>query len=284
MTAITRVVLAAVLFAGSVSAHAAEQWLTVPDPAPLPPADEDGAAPVNDIRMHYQVWNRDGPDPVILLHGGLGNTTNWGNQVPALMEKHRVIAVDSRGRGKSTRSDQPFGYHLMASDVIALMDQLGIDKASIVGWSDGGIIGLDIAMNWPDRLNKLFAYGANYNLSGIDPSVETNPVFGEAIGKAAAQYAQLSPTPDQWEEFLGAVMAMWSTQPDFKPEELATITAPTVIADGEYEEAIRPEHTAELARLIPGAQLVIIPKVSHMGLWQDPAAFNQAMTSFLDGG
>jgi pimeloyl-ACP methyl ester carboxylesterase len=284
MTAITRVVLAAVLFAGSVSAHAAEQWLTVPDPAPLPPADEDGAAPVNDIRMHYQVWNRDGPDPVILLHGGLGNTTNWGNQVPALMEKHRVIAVDSRGHGKSTRSDQPFGYHLMASDVIALMDQLGIDKASIVGWSDGGIIGLDIAMNWPDRLNKLFAYGANYNLSGIDPSVETNPVFGEAIGKAAAQYAQLSPTPDQWEEFLGAVMAMWSTQPDFKPEELATITAPTVIADGEYEEAIRPEHTAELARLIPGAQLVIIPKVSHMGLWQDPAAFNQAMTSFLDGG
>jgi len=75
---------------------------------------------------------------------------------------------------------------------------------------------------------------------------------------------------------------MWMSQPDFKPEELARIKAPTLIADGQYEEGIKPEHTAELARLIPGAKLVIIPNVSHLGLWQDPIAFNKVMVDFLD--
>jgi pimeloyl-ACP methyl ester carboxylesterase len=285
MNAIARIALAAAAFltVGTLSAGAEDLWKTVPDPAPLPTPDESGLAPVNDIKMYYEIWNAGGPDPVILLHGGLGSTLNWGNQVPALIEKHKVIAADSRGHGRSTRSDQPYGYHLMASDVLALMDYLKIDKASIVGWSDGGIIGIDIAINNPERLDKLFAYGANYNVSGVDPAVETNPVFGLAIGKAAEASQKLSPTPGDFETFLQAISAMWFSQPDYKPAELARITAPTVIADGQYEEAIRPEHTAELARLIPGAKLVILPNVSHMGLWQDPAAFNKAMTDFLDG-
>ncbi len=284
MNATIRIVLVATigLFAGALSAHAEDQWMTVPDPAPLPPPDESGMAPVNDIKMYYEIWNKDGPDPVILLHGGLGNTTNWGNQVPALIGNHKVIAADSRGHGRSTRSDQPFGYHLMASDVLALMDYLEIDKASIVGWSDGGIIGIDIAIHNPDRLNKLFAYGANYNVSGVDPAVMDNPVFGAAVAKMVAQYQKLSPTPADFDKFVEAISAMWFSQPDYKPEELGRITTPTVIADGQYEEAIKPEHTVELAKLIPGAQLVIIPNVSHMGMFQDPAAFNQAMTDFID--
>ena len=282
----TRIFCAAILilFVGAVPLHADEPWKTVPRPAALPTPDESGLAPVNDIQMYYEIWNKNGPDPVILLHGGLGSTLNWGNQVPALVDRHEVIALDSRGHGRSTRSDQPFGYHLMASDVLALMDHLEIDKASIVGWSDGGIIGIDIAINNPERLNKLFAYGANYNLSGVDPSVETNPVFGMLIAMAAEDYQKLSPTPGDFEPFVEAISAMWFSQPDFKPEELAGITAPTVIADGQYEEAIKPEHTAELAKLIPGAKLVIIPNVSHMAMFQDPAAFNKAVTDFLDGG
>jgi pimeloyl-ACP methyl ester carboxylesterase len=76
---------------------------------------------------------------------------------------------------------------------------------------------------------------------------------------------------------------MWFSQPDFKPEQLGKISVPTVIADGQFEEAIKPEHTVELAKMIPGAKLVIIPNVSHMGLWQDPAAFSRVMTDFLNG-
>jgi pimeloyl-ACP methyl ester carboxylesterase len=265
-----------------LSARAEDVWKTVPDPAPLPKADESGLAPVNDIRMYYEVYNAAGGDPVILLHGGLGSTLNWGNQVPVLAQNHKVIAVDSRGHGRSTRSEQPYGYHLMASDVLALMDYLKIDKAAIVGWSDGGIIGIDIAINHPERLSKLFAYGANYTVAGVEPAVEANPVFAAAIAKQAENYQKLSPTPADFDNFVKAISAMWFSQPDYRPEELAKIKTPTVIADGQYEEAIKPAHTAELARLIPGAKLVIIPNVSHMAMWQDPAAFNKAMTDFID--
>ena len=262
-------------------ASATDAWLTVHAPAPLPAADESGMAPVNDIQMYYEVYNAGGGDPVLLLHGGLGSTLNWGNQVPDLMKTHKVVAVDSRGHGRSTRSAQPFGYALMASDVLAMMDHLKLDKVSVIGWSDGGIIGLILAMDHPERLNKLFAFGANYNVSGFNPAVMTNPVVGQAMGVAAQDYQNLSPKPGDFDEFVKQISAMWESQPDFKPEQLAKITEPTVIAAGQSEEAIFPEHTAELAGLIPGAKLVIIPNVSHMGLWQDPVAFNAAVAAFL---
>ena len=264
------------------SLNAEELWKALPDPAPLPKPEASGLAPVNDIKMYYEIYNSSGGDPVILLHGGGGSTLNWGNQVPALTKNHKVIAADSRGHGRSTRSEQPFSYHLMASDVLALMDYLKVEKASIVGWSDGGIIGIDIAINHPERLNKLLAYGANYNVSGVDPGLESNPIFAAVMTKLAADYQRLSPTPGDFDNFVKAVSVMWMSQPDFKPEELARIKAPTLIADGQYEEGIKPEHTAELARLIPGAKLVIIPNVSHLGLWQDPIAFNKVMVDFLD--
>jgi pimeloyl-ACP methyl ester carboxylesterase len=271
------------LFVSTVPAWAEDLWMMVPPPAALPKADESGLAPVNDIQMYYEIYNAAGSDPVLLLHGGLGSTLNWGNQLPVLTGKHKVIALDSRGHGRSTRSAQPFGYDLMASDVLAMMDHLKLDKVSIVGWSDGGIIGLVLAMQHPERVAKLFAYGANFNVSGVNPTVETNEVFGKAIGMAMENYQKLSPTPGDFDNFLKQISGMWFSQPDFKPEQLGAIKVPTVIADGQYEEAILPAHTVELAKLIPGAKLVIIPNVSHMGMWQDPAAFNKEMTAFLDG-
>jgi pimeloyl-ACP methyl ester carboxylesterase len=85
-------------------------------------------------------------EPVILLHGGLVDSNYWGNQVPVLAKYYQVIVMDSRGHGRSSRDERPFGYELMASDVIGLMDYLKIQKAAIVGWSDGAIIGLVIAI------------------------------------------------------------------------------------------------------------------------------------------
>lgn len=275
------------LFAHSLGfsrpASAIEQWLTVPTPSALPKADESGMAPVNDIQMYYEIYNSAGSDTVLLLHGGMGSTINWGNQVSALTDKHKVVAVDSRGHGRSTRSAQPFGYELMATDVLAMMDHLKLDKVSIVGWSDGGNIGLVLAMEHPERINKLFAFGANFNVSGFNSAVESNAVFAPAMRMAAENYAKLSPTPGDFENFVKQISAMWFSQPDFKPEQLAAIKVPTVIASGHYEEVILPAHTVELAKLIPGAKLVILPNVSHMAMWQDPSAFNKAMLDFIDG-
>ena len=150
-------------------ARAENLWDTLPVPAAMPKADKSGLASVNGIQMYYAVYGQGTPGgtPVLLLHGGLGNADYWGDQVPALTAAgYQVIVADSRGHGRSTRNADPFGYHLMAEDVIALLDVLKVDKVALIGWSDGGIIGLDIAMNHPERLSKLFAYGANYDPSG----------------------------------------------------------------------------------------------------------------------
>jgi pimeloyl-ACP methyl ester carboxylesterase len=111
-------------------------------------------APVNDIEMYYATYGDPNNEPLILLHGGLGNADYFVNQIPAFSEQYYVIAADSRGHGRSTMSEQQISYALMASDVLALMDYLEIESAYLVGWSDGGIIGLDIAIHHPERLRK----------------------------------------------------------------------------------------------------------------------------------
>ena len=119
---------------------------------------------------------------MLLIHGGLGSADVWGFQIPALADKHKVIVADSRGHGRSTRSDQPYSYALMADDYVALLDHLEIDKTALVGWSDGAIIGLDIAMRHPERLSRLFAFGANYTVEGWSASAD-DPVFNAAIAR-----------------------------------------------------------------------------------------------------
>ena len=198
------------------------------------------------------------------------------------LETHEVIIADSRGHGRSTRSDKPFGYQLMADDYIGLLDYLMIDKVALVGWSDGGIIGLDIAMRHPERLTKLWAYGANFNIDGLIPNFDKDPVFSQAIANAGEKYRRVSPTPDQYDAFVEAISAMWNSQPDYTPQQLGMITTPTMIVDGEYDEAIKREHTEELARLIPNARFLIMPGVSHFGHLQNPQLYNTYLTGFLE--
>src|SRR5262245_25925307 len=127
----------------------------------MPKPDQEGHASVNGIRIYHAVFNRTGADPVILLHGGMGNSEHWANQIPALLERHKVIVADSRGHGRSTRTSEAFNYRLMASDVLGLLDHLGIGRVAVVGWSDGAIIGLQIGVSAPHRISRLWADGAN---------------------------------------------------------------------------------------------------------------------------
>jgi pimeloyl-ACP methyl ester carboxylesterase len=280
MIRIPTVVLTLAVAAGAyASARAEEVWQTLPKFPPMPAATESGYAPVNDIQMYYAVYGAG--EPLILLHGGLGHSDVWGYQIPALAQHFKVIAADSRGHGRSTRSAQPYSYALMASDVVALMDHLKIEKASILGWSDGGIIGIDIAINHPERLNKLFAFGANTNVAGLRPDIDKSPVFNKYIEVAGEDYKRLSKTPTEYDAFVKQISEMWATQPDYKPEQLAKISVPVAIADGEHDEAIRQEHDVEMANAIPGAKLVILPGVSHFAFLQKPDEFNKAVLDFL---
>jgi pimeloyl-ACP methyl ester carboxylesterase len=156
-------------------------------------AGASGSAPVNGVRLWYATFGADQGEPVILLHGGLANSDYWGHQVRALMNRYRVVVMDSRGHGRSTRNEQPYGYDLMESDVSGLMDFLKIPKATIVGWSDGAIIGLDLAMHHQDRVAKLFAFAANSDPSGVT-DIARSPVFNAFI--AHADRVQGVPRPD----------------------------------------------------------------------------------------
>ena len=119
-----------------VAIPAAElQWQNLPEAPTLPRPRRSGYAPVNGIKIWYAVFGSG--EPVIMLHGGLGNSDYWGYQVPVLAKRHQVIVMDSRGHGRSTRDERPFGYDLMAQDVIGLMDFLKIRTAAIVGGATG---------------------------------------------------------------------------------------------------------------------------------------------------
>ena len=272
-------VVAAFLVFFALPARATELWETLPPtPAPIP-TDRDGEIEANGIKIHYAIYG-DG-SPVIFLHGGLANTNYWGNQVPAVAAKHTVILMDSRGHGGSTRDARPYGYDLMADDVVALMDALKIPKADIVGWSDGGILGIDLELRHKDRVGKVFAFAANTVTSGVKEGVEKNPTFAAYIVRAGREYAELSATPKQYDAFVGEISKMWADQPNWTDDQLKTIDNPTLVVDGDHDEAIKREHTEYIAATIPHAGLLILPKVSHFAFLQDPGMFNFAILHFL---
>ncbi|HYZ21238.1 MAG TPA: alpha/beta hydrolase [Rhodopila sp.] len=259
-------------------AEAAPQWMTLPPTPSLPKAERSGLAAVNGIRIWYAVFGHG--EPVILLHGGMANANYWGNQVRALKPRYQVIVMDSRGHGRSSRDATPYGYDLMASDVIGLMDFLKLRKAAIVGWSDGAIIGLDIAMHHPDRVSKLFAFAANSDPSGV-ADIANSPVFNAFIARAEGEYRALSPTPNGFKDFLSQIEKMWQTQPNWTAEQLGSIHVPTWIVDADHDEAIKRENTEFMAAHIPDAGLLLQPEVSHFSFLQDPAQFDADVLHFL---
>jgi pimeloyl-ACP methyl ester carboxylesterase len=269
--------------AAPTSSSAAAPWQTLPPLPSLPAGTMGRHAEIGGARIWFAEWGpKSAGVPVLLLHGGFGNSNYFGRLIPVLVAHgHRVIAMDSRGHGRSTRSDAPLTYDLMAQDVLGLLDQLKISKVYLVGWSDGGIIGLDLAMTHPERLAGVFAFGANADVSGLKEGAEKTPVFGAYLARAAQEYHVLSPTPQQWEAFSAAVTKMWETLPAFTRAELDSIKVPTTIADGEFDEAIKRTHDEYMAQAIPGARLVILPNVSHFAMLQDPHAFNAAVLGFL---
>jgi pimeloyl-ACP methyl ester carboxylesterase len=275
-----RILLAAiVIFAFGAPASAAPQWLTLPPTPKLPKALHSGLAPVNGIKIWYAEFGHG--RPIIMIHGGLANANYWGKQVPALDKHYRVIVMDSRGHGRSTRNSQPYGYDLMSSDVLGLMDYLKIKRAAIVGWSDGAIIGLDIAMHHPERVSKLFAFAANSDPSGV-ADIAKSPVFNAYIARAGEEYKRLSPTPTQYKAFVDQITKMWETQPHWTAADLAKIHVPTWIVDADHDEAIKRENTEFMAAHIPGAGLLIQPEVSHFSFIQDPQQFNNDLLHFLE--
>jgi pimeloyl-ACP methyl ester carboxylesterase len=247
--------------------------------APLPITNDQDYVEHDGARIWYATYGS-GP-PVILLHGGLGHSGNWGYQVPALVRRgYRAVLIDSRGHGRSTRDARPFTYELMASDVSAVMDALILEEAGLVGWSDGACTALILASKAPARATGVFFFACNMDPSGTK-QFEFTPIIGRCISRHSQDYERLSATPDQFDEFSDAVGLMQRTQPNYSAHDLAQISVPVAIVQSEHDEFIKGEHAEYLARSIPNAELVNLHGVSHFAPLQRPEQFNIAMLAFL---
>jgi pimeloyl-ACP methyl ester carboxylesterase len=197
-----------------------------------------------------------------------------------------VIAIDSRGNGKSSNTAPTLNYEMMTDDVVGVMDALKIRQADVVGWSDGGIISLDLARRYPDRIRKVVAFGANRTPAPDGEDAEMANEFKDAKPDAAMfwplrhMYQTTSPTPDNWPQIFEQERTMAFSQPNWSLEQLATIRARVLLINGEHDLVLLP-YATEMKNAIPGARLEIIPGGTHEVPLGNPDAVNPIMLSFL---
>jgi pimeloyl-ACP methyl ester carboxylesterase len=249
----------------------------------MPDPVASGDLAVDDVQLHWATYGDPKAPPVVLLHGGFGSADDFANQVPALAPQFRVIVVDSRGHGRSTRSQHGVSYHRMAEDVIALLDHLKVKQAALVGWSDGGIVALDLAIHHAGRVTRVAVTGTNYNRRGSKPAGK-GTAFDAYYTRCVTEYKRLAPDPGQLAAFRKDLRAMWKREPSYTDDEMKAIAAPLLVVHAEHDEIIKRAHVDAIAKLVPHATLVVLPDVSHFVMWQDPAAFNKVVITFLLGG
>lgn len=247
---------------------------------PLPKANKQGFVENNGAKIWYSTYGSG--HPVVLLHGGFGNSGNWGYQIPDLIKADlSVILIDSRGHGRSTRDTQRYTYELMASDVLAVLDFLQISKIGAIGWSDGAIISMILGLQVPDRIAGVFFFGCNMDPSGTKEMGDPPLAVQRCSKRHFLDYKTLSSTPDEFDEFASNVSEMMKTEPNYTAEQLKTIRVPVLIVQSEFDEFIKREHAEYLAKSIPTAKLLIIPGVSHFAPLQQPALFNKYLLEFI---
>lgn len=232
--------------------------------APIPQAD--GFADVGGFPMYYRIYGHGPGEPVLMIHGGLSSADVWNGQVSELARGRRVIVADSRGQGRSGRTGDPITYEAMAADYVALLDRLGIDKVALVGWSDGGIIGLEIAIHHPERLSRMFVQAPNTSPDGL-----AQPPAPDAPRPTLRHYADVRQE----------IEALWANEPHITDDQLASIQVPTVVAIGEHDEAVSVDHDRAIAAAIPDARFLVLPRVGHAAVLEDPAGYARAVLEFL---
>ena len=223
-----------------------------------------------DIKHHY--IEQGTGFPLILLHGNGEDGSYFEHQLEPFAQHFRVIAVDTRGHGETPRGEAPFTIRQFAEDLYGFLNRLGIDKAHILGFSDGGNIAMVFAMTHPDRVEKLVLDGANLDARGVKSKIQIPIEIGYRI---ASLFAKKKPEARKKAELLGLMVH----DPNVKPEELAQIQSPTLVVAGD-NDMIKDEHTRLIANAIPGAQLTILPG-SHFVANENPEAFNEAVLRFL---
>ncbi len=223
-----------------------------------------------DIELHCEEAGEG--EPLVLLHGNGEDGTYFAHQIKHFSQRFHVLALDTRGHGRSPRGEAPFTIRQFACDLLSFLDARGIERTHLLGFSDGGNIALVFALAHPERVGKLVLNGANLNARGVKRSVQAPIELGYRIARLFARFSAKARTNA---EMLGLMV----DDPNVAPEELAALAAPTLVIAGE-NDMIREDHTRLIARSIPNARLALVPG-DHFVAAKNPEAFNREVERFL---
>jgi pimeloyl-ACP methyl ester carboxylesterase len=252
---------------------------------------ETGYAKVNGLEMYYEVHA--GPEagaerPLVLLHGGvLTIDLSFSAVLPALARSRRVVAVEFQAHGRTADIDRDISVEGLASDVVALLDELGIQQADLFGFSLGGLTALEVAVRHPERVGRLVLGSTPFTQDGYHDEIRT-PDFtsprmpGQAdFEQMSEAYARIAPHPERFQELLAKSTAAATAALPWTPDDLRGLTAPTLLVIGDTD-FVRIEHAAEMHRLIPGSELAVLPATTHMQLTRRTSLLLPLLDEFLD--
>jgi pimeloyl-ACP methyl ester carboxylesterase len=250
-----------------------------------------GYADVNGLHLYYEVYaDGEGGTPLVLLHGGmLTIDLNFASLIPALAGRYQVIGVETQGHGRTANIDRPITPANSASDVVGLLDHLGVDRAHVLGHSMGGATAMELAVSHPDRVRSVVAASITVRPDGMtdelsDPAkmaTSTKMPTAQDMADMQAAYARLSPTPDQFNDFLQQLSTSTADTQGWTDEQLAGVKAPALLVLGD-DDFTTIEHAALMKALIPGAQLLVLPGTTHMQVTRRADLLLPALTAFLD--
>jgi len=229
-----------------------------------------GYADVNGLHLYYETYGSGAP--LVLLHGGmLTIDLNFASLIPTLAQTHTVIGVEMQGHGRTANIDREITYANLATDIVALLDHLGIERAAVLGHSMGGGVALELAVNHPDRVSAIVPISASVSKDGMHPDLLDPSTFETSSIMPTAQdfadfkgaYERLSPHPEQFDAFLMSLSGMDSDFAGWSDEQLAGISCPVLIVQGDNDFTTVPHAGVMLAK-IPNSTLAVIPATTHM--------------------
>ncbi len=229
-------------------------------------------ADIRGFKMYYETYGTG--EPLLIIHGNGGSIGDFNFQIPYFEKKYKVILADSRAQGKSIDNGDSLTYEMMADDLDALLDVLNLDSCYVIGWSDGGINGLLLAMRHPEKVRKLAVTGANLwpDSSAIDPYHFT------MVSHAYDSTALLEKTTNHLRNL--KLLHLLAHQPHITTEQLGTIKCPTLVIGGDHD-IILPQHTLLIAESILKSYLWILPNAGHATLIFNSEAFNKTVYEFF---
>lgn len=259
---------------------------TTTDHQALTPTDS-GYAAVNGLQLYYETYGQGAP--LVLVHGGmLSIGLDFATLIPGLARTRTVIGVELQGHGRTADVDRDLSYANHASDVVALLDHLGHERATVLGHSLGGGTAIELAVRHPDRVDAVVPVSASVRPDGLHPDLsdpatyETSPIMPTADDFVAMrqEYERLSPHPDRFDAFM-ARMNEADLFSGWSDEELAGIRCPVLLVQGD-RDFTTVAHAALMLDLIPGAELAVLPGTTHMDVTRRPDLLLPVLARFLD--